>query len=122
MLSVAQSTTSLLTFAVMLAVMILPLRLVKLTGFAFPCAAVALVAVMVMAPALIAEPVEAFVHWLGKDPSFSNRIPIWTFLWDYIQERPWLGYGYGAFWEDGVLPKSWFQKSLQFTPSTAHNG
>ena len=30
--------------------------------------------------------------------SLSNRAPLWRELWESVEDRPWLGYGYGAFW------------------------
>jgi exopolysaccharide production protein ExoQ len=30
--------------------------------------------------------------------SLSNRLPLWTELMLSVQQRPWLGFGYGAFW------------------------
>ena len=38
------------------------------------------------------------VDLLGKDMEFTGRIPLWNYLIQRGMERPWLGYGYGAFW------------------------
>ncbi len=122
MLALAQSTTSLLTFAVMFCVLLMPFRLLRIVGIAFPLIVISAFAVVILAPGLVMDYIEVFVRGLGKDATFSNRIPIWTFLWPYIQEHVWLGFGYGAFWEEDVLPKIWFAKAIQFTPTTAHNG
>lgn len=36
---------------------------------------------------------------IGRSPSLSGRIPMWTYLFQYaIKHRPLFGYGYGAFW------------------------
>ncbi len=32
--------------------------------------------------------------------SLSNRLPLWTQLMASVQERPWLGFGYGGFWNE----------------------
>ncbi len=38
------------------------------------------------------------VDWLGKDITFTGRKPLWDALINQGLERPWLGYGYRAFW------------------------
>src|SRR5262249_35283065 len=30
--------------------------------------------------------------------TFTNRTEIWGLVWSAIMERPWTGYGFGAFW------------------------
>ena len=121
-LGLAQSTTSILTLAVVLCVLVLPFRVLRFVGIAFPLAVVSAIALIILAPALVSDVLDSVLRGIGKDATFSNRIPIWRFLWPYIQENFWLGYGYGAFWGDDVLPKIWFEKAIQFTPTTAHNG
>ena len=44
---------------------------------------------------------EPFLYSLGKDPSLTGRTYIWEFVIDKIKERPWLGFGYEAFWIPG---------------------
>lgn len=57
-----------------------------------------------------------------KDPTFTGRNDIWQFALDNISQRPWLGHGFGAFWE---TPYTIFQPtkdgSLATTASHAHN-
>jgi O-antigen ligase len=57
-----------------------------------------------------------------KDPTFTGRNDIWQFALDNISERPWLGHGFGAFWE---TPYTVFQPhadgSVATTASHAHN-
>ena len=40
------------------------------------------------------------VELLGKDIELTGRIPLWNYLIQRGLEKPWLGYGYGAFWSD----------------------
>src|SRR5262249_17949624 len=35
---------------------------------------------------------------IGRDCTFTNRTEIWGLVWSAIMERPWTGYGFGAFW------------------------
>ena len=40
-----------------------------------------------------------FITLLGRDISFSGRVPLWHALIEkYIKHRPWLGYGYNSYW------------------------
>jgi O-antigen ligase len=36
---------------------------------------------------------------LGKDTTLTGRLLLWEIARPYVVERPWLGYGYGVFWE-----------------------
>ncbi len=40
------------------------------------------------------------VELLGKDVTLTGRVPLWNYLIQRGMEKPWLGYGYGAFWHD----------------------
>lgn len=44
---------------------------------------------------------EEVLTLLVGDPTFTKRTDIWDFAWGEIQQRPWLGSGYGAFWDVG---------------------
>ena len=44
--------------------------------------------------------------------SFSGRVPLWREILAYVEYRPWLGYGYGAFWnvervQDFIITQGW---------------
>ena len=38
-------------------------------------------------------------HLVLPDASFTGRTDIWQFALQKVQQRPWLGYGYQAFWQ-----------------------
>jgi exopolysaccharide production protein ExoQ len=54
---------------------------------------------------------------LGRDVTLTGRTELWPVLVAIILQRPWLGYGYSAFWsgEEPALGISW-------RPTQAHNG
>lgn len=57
---------------------------------------------------------------LERDPTLTGRTDLWELLLELVWDRPWLGYGYEAFWrgdmgEYVLLVLGWF-------PSHAHNG
>lgn len=61
---------------------------------------------------------------LGKDPSLTGRTDIWAALMRRVAERPWTGYGYGAFWGPigETPPADWVRKETGWTVPSAHNG
>lgn len=58
----------------------------------------------------------------GKDATMSSRVPLWTLLAEFIQDRWWLGYGYEAFWTEGFHGGRVIESRLYFRPHYAHNG
>lgn len=40
----------------------------------------------------------SLLSWMGRDATLSGRTLIWKQTWVFIQQRPWLGWGYDAFW------------------------
>jgi O-antigen ligase len=52
--------------------------------------------------------------------SFTGRAEIWAQLWDYVRQRPLLGYGYNSFWS----PERLLEVALRqgFASPSAHSG
>ena len=65
---------------------------------------------------------EAFFGLVGKDATLTGRTDIWGALGEAIAARPWLGYGYGAFWGLESEPAAWVRKAVEWDAPTAHNG
>ncbi|HUY82829.1 MAG TPA: O-antigen ligase family protein [Acidobacteriaceae bacterium] len=60
--------------------------------------------------------------WLGRGPTLSGRTLIWQQVWVFIQQRPWLGWGYEAFWR-GMRGQAFrIDAALNFVVFHAHNG
>ena len=83
---------------------------------------VAVVGLVALGAGVILAP-DAFLALLGKDATFTGRTRIWAAISRLIDERPWLGYGYGAVWTDasGWGPLARIVKQAGFTPQHAHN-
>jgi len=63
----------------------------------------------------------SFLGSLGKDATLTGRTEIWDAIIEKIGERPWLGYGYDAFWQPGGgQDYVWYVFRITFTQS--HNG
>ena len=59
---------------------------------------------------------------MGRDDDTSTltgRIPLWTVLWQDIQRRPLLGYGFSAFWDPETL--AYLAEELEWAVPNAHN-
>lgn len=66
---------------------------------------------------------DAFFAILGKDATLTGRTKIWSGIMRQITEHPWLGYGYGAVWNDqsGRGPLAWITHDAGFRAQHAHN-
>lgn len=66
---------------------------------------------------------DVFFAALGKDATLTGRTNIWAGVLHEIHQRPWLGYGYGAVWDDktGWGPVYWITKIAGFRAAHAHN-
>jgi O-antigen ligase len=42
---------------------------------------------------------EEVFELLARDPTLTGRTELWSLVGAAVTERPWVGYGYGAFWE-----------------------
>ncbi|MEO0686388.1 MAG: O-antigen ligase family protein, partial [Cyanobacteria bacterium J06649_11] len=68
---------------------------------------------------------EMILTSLGRDTTLTGRTEIWPIVFNKIQERPWLGYGYETFWYGewgGETADVWRQLGGGFEPVHAHNG
>lgn len=65
-----------------------------------------------------------FFESIGRQPTMSGRVPLWQTVWPWVEQRPWLGFGYSAFWDP--LSRRVFEISLapdiQYIPFYSHNG
>jgi exopolysaccharide production protein ExoQ len=59
---------------------------------------------------------------IGRDYTLSGRVELWGLLWDRVQERFWLGYGYGAFWAATTDTPEMIRQLLGWDVIDPHNG
>lgn len=62
------------------------------------------------------------LHALGRDPSLTGRMPIWTLVIAEIKEHFWVGNGFGVFWKDQHGAANYIRVALQWGVPNAHNG
>ncbi|HEY4587489.1 MAG TPA: O-antigen ligase family protein, partial [Brevundimonas sp.] len=58
----------------------------------------------------------------GKDPSLTGRTEIWDAIGRMTERRPWLGYGYSAFWLPHTEPMEWIRHETGWRVPSAHQG
>ncbi len=79
---------------------------------------------------LICNPVLGLEHKMLNVPAsiseldytLTGRTVLWQAVWDMIGQRPWLGYGYSAFWLGYEEPSGNLWRMLRWEPPNAHNG
>lgn len=59
---------------------------------------------------------------VGRDATLTGRTEVWRLVWERIAERPWLGYGYSAFWRGDAGPSGRLIDVLGEVFSSAHQG
>lgn len=71
---------------------------------------------------LLISNLDVLLGSLGKDATLTGRGDLWPLVLDEIWKRPWLGYGFGAFWNglNGASSQLWYASG--WTPPNAHNG
>lgn len=59
---------------------------------------------------------------VGKNITLTGRTSVWEFVWEMIQKQPWIGYGYGGFWNGLNGESAYVWRASQWTPTHPHNG
>jgi len=65
---------------------------------------------------------EEFTAILDRDSTMTGRIEIWVGSAIMALQRPWLGYGYGAFWQGTEGPSLGVWRLANWEVPHAHNG
>jgi exopolysaccharide production protein ExoQ len=72
---------------------------------------------------LVVNDLGSLTSLIGKDATLTGRVDLWHEVLPYGDRRPWLGYGYGAFWiEDSPLTQEIWRNLNSYKPPHAHNG
>lgn len=65
---------------------------------------------------------EAVLSVLGKDATLTGRTVLWSTVVERIEERPLLGYGYGAFWNTNGVLREQVRTAVGWDTPHSHNG
>jgi O-antigen ligase len=84
--------------------------------------AIAGVAVLVVAGAgVILLAPDLIVAALGRDLTLTGRTDIWEASARFVEAKPWLGYGYYAFWLPDNGPAFWVREAVAWQVASAHS-
>jgi exopolysaccharide production protein ExoQ len=64
---------------------------------------------------------DAIFELLGRDPTLTGRTELWRYAWEMVKQRPMIGYGYGAFFEN-YESATYVAAVFPWAPPSAHNG
>jgi O-antigen ligase len=79
-----------------------------------------LVAAILVAAIVLTAP-ELIVAALGRDLTLTGRTDIWEASARFVEARPWLGYGYYAFWLPENGPAYWVRQAVAWQVASAHS-
>jgi exopolysaccharide production protein ExoQ len=82
---------------------------------------VALVLIGILGIGLIVTQWADVLSALGRSATLTGRTRIWQMSLDNIAQRPWLGYGFGAFWRPAEFEARTMWQILHWVVPHAHN-
>lgn len=65
---------------------------------------------------------DALMEMMGRNATLSGRVEIWHAVWPFVMQRPWLGWGYEAFWRGWTGPSFQVSAAVHFLVFHAHDG
>ncbi|WP_373530609.1 O-antigen ligase family protein [Nostoc sp.] len=65
---------------------------------------------------------DAILGLVGKDTTLTGRSELWPAVFEMIEKNPWLGYGYGAFWQNSNDEHNLIIQAIKWNAPNAHNG
>jgi exopolysaccharide production protein ExoQ len=65
---------------------------------------------------------EEFFSTLDRDATMTGRTHLWEVSLPLVQDRPWFGYGFNAFWLRSTETGWAMVKAVRWTPPHSHNG
>jgi O-antigen ligase len=121
LLALSRSVTGVVVFALLLAT--LPLwRLVRSNLTIIIPAGIVIGFVTVGAAVLVAMHGRELLDVLHRSPTLTGRTDLWPAVLVSIGKRPWLGYGFNAFWMGMQGESASVITRLGWAPAHAHNG
>lgn len=90
-----------------------PVHMVAAVAAASVCV-VAGLGIILLAPDLL-------VAAIGRDLTLTGRTDIWEASARFVEAKPWLGYGYYAFWLPDNGPAFWVREAVAWQVASAHS-
>ena len=83
---------------------------------------VIVIAMAVILATFLAGQYETVPEMLGRDAGLTGRTEMWSVIAIMISEKPWFGYGYGAFWRGYAGPSGVVWDAMGGEIFYSHNG
>lgn len=116
------STSKTALIASMLGVGVIVLCMVMRRGPVHMITALAGAAVVVIAGAgIVLLAPDLIVAAIGRDLTLTGRTDIWEASARFVEAKPWLGYGYYAFWLPDNGPAYWVREAVAWQVASAHS-
>lgn len=117
----SRSATGLIVFSFFAALLLLSMMIrVRLTSVILAGSSVAVLltgALLCFSPSTV----QVF-HLLNRSPDLTGRTELWAAVIDAIVKKPWLGYGFSAFWQTTSRETVSIHAHVGWIPGYAHNG
>jgi exopolysaccharide production protein ExoQ len=68
------------------------------------------------------EVVSSFLYAIGKDPTITGRVDLWTIVFDQTEDYLIIGCGFGGFWNVNSPISELIYEKLWWLPTTSHMG
>jgi exopolysaccharide production protein ExoQ len=116
----AQSATSLSATVLVLALLAV-FQLFRARRTLFGAVALSLVTASGLGLLVATANLPLITDLLGRDITLTGRSELWAAMIPVIEERPWLGFGYSAFWRGWFTPAHEVWIATGWMPPTGHN-
>ena len=121
LLVLAKSSSAISSFLILLAIFMV----LKTLRWRYELMIPALLAILMVGVSglmLVTENMDVLFTAAGKDPTLTGRTDLWSWVLDSIWKHPWLGYGYGAFWQESNSEAVLVRYAAGWSVPNAHNG
>jgi O-antigen ligase len=115
-LIMSRSATAVVTLGIFLLIL-LALRVPRLAGYVL---AVLFVAMLLTVVGILGHSF-CVLSLIGRECTITGRTEIWALVWSAVMERPWIGYGFGAFWVGESELRNAIRAELGWQVAEAHN-
>ncbi len=122
LLALSLAMTAIVVFAVLMVLLPYLQRTLRKSLRTLVAGVAFLLAAGTLSALYIPSHLEEVTGFLGKDPALTGRVPLWIVSAVMALQRPWLGYGFSAFWlpDETYTQRIW--QLLGWMPPQAHNG
>lgn len=76
---------------------------------------------IILGTAIVLTAPDLIVAALGRDLTLTGRTEIWDASARFVEARPWLGFGYYAFWLPENGPAYWVREAVMWQVASAHS-